>query len=425
MVVWYSYSMKEYQKRLIDSVLAQKLKSSGAILLQGPRAVGKTTTALFHAGSSIRLDSSEQVLRQAEIASKSILSGDTPRLIDEWQLAPNIWNTVRHEIDARGIPGQFILTGSAAPSDEESRHTGAGRFARLLLRPMSLFESGDSTGEVDFNCMFSQDSDIGAIGGMTVEEYAQVIVRGGWPALIGQDAEIALESLIDYVENITYVDLRTLDSPPNPIRMAALIRALARNTATEASLEKLSKEAELGVDSVTAQTVRKYLDQLTRVFVLEELPAWRTHIRSSIRMRVKPKWHFIDPSIATAALHVPPKALLSDLETMGFFFESLATRDLRVYAETIGAKVYHYRDSTGLEIDTIIERYDEKWVAAEVKLGGEDAIHEAVANFAKLKNRISDRRLQNLVSCNIITAGENSYTRPDGINIIALGHLKV
>jgi predicted AAA+ superfamily ATPase len=289
---------------------------------------------------------------------------------------------------------------------------------------MSLSESGDSLNAVHLEQLFSADDQkIAGFGGNTVEAYADLIVRGGWPALIELGAMAALDAMTDYVENITSVDLRTLKSPPDPIRMAALIRAVARNISTEAGLEKLAQEAEISDGSLTAKTVRKYLDQLSRIFVLEELPAWKTHLRSSIQMRVKPKWHFVDPSIATAALRAAPGALLADLETMGLLFESLAVRDLRIYADVIGAKVYHYRDSTDLEIDTIIERFDEKWIAAEIKLGGEEAVAEAAANFSKLRKRVSDRRLANLMSCNIITGGASSYTRPDGINIIALGHL--
>jgi predicted AAA+ superfamily ATPase len=416
-------NLKTYTPRLIDSLIERKLQAAGGILLRGPRAVGKTTTALHHANSSVRLDASEQTLMQATVAPKTLLAGASPRLIDEWQLAPGLWNAVRHEIDARALPGQFILTGSAAPNDDKTRHTGAGRFSRLTLRPMTLCESGESTEQVEFAALFAKGAEIGGFGGPTVEAYAEKIVRGGWPALVGLSPEAASDALTDYVENVTSADLRTLDSPPDPIRMAALIRAVARNTSTEASLEKLAAEAEILNGALTAQTVRKYLDQLTRIFVLEELPAWRPHIRSGIRSRVKPKWHYADPSLAAAALRISPDALLADLNAMGLFFESLAVRDLRVYAEGAGANVFHYRDSTNLEIDAVIERFDETWIAVEIKLGGEAAVKEAVSNFGKLKNRLTERRLDKLISCCVVTAGENSYTRPDGVHVVALGHL--
>jgi predicted AAA+ superfamily ATPase len=273
--------------------------------------------------------------------------------------------------------------------------------------------------------MFQSGSELSGFGGMTVEDYAEKTVCGGWPGLIGRPVGAAREALIDYIENISAVDLRTLESPPSPQRISSLIKALARNISTEASISTLANEAEIFDGELTAQTARKYLDQLSQIYILEELPAWGAHIRSSIRMRVKPKWHFIDPSLAAAALRVTPDSLLSDLNAFGFFFESLAIRDLRVYADAVGASVSHYRDSSNLEIDAIIERYDGKWAAVEIKLGGDKAIDEAVSNFIKLKRRFTEKKLSDLTSCTIVTAGQSSYTRPDGVNIIALGHLYV
>lgn len=415
--------MSSYRYRLVDGLIDRKLASIGGVFLQGARSVGKTTTALQHAKSNVRLDESEQVLSLAKLNAKPLLAGAVPRLIDEWQLVPSIWNTVRREIDDRSVPGQFILAGSAAPSDDATRHTGAGRIARLVLRPMSLEESGDSQKSVRFDTLFRKGMEVGGYGGLSVEAYADLIVRGGWPALIGQKPLSAREALIDYVSNIAHVDLRTLKSPPDPVRMSALILAIARNIATEASLEKLAGEAEIHEGGVTAKTVRKYLDQLTRIFVLDELAAWRPHIRSSIRTRVKPKWHFADPSIAAAALRVTPSALLDDLKTMGFFFESLCVRDLRAYADTVDAKVFHYRDSDGLEVDAIVERFDGVWAAVEVKLGGEETIDAAAKCFARLKKRLTPKKLSALTSLNVVTAGRESYTRKDGVNVIALGHL--
>jgi predicted AAA+ superfamily ATPase len=421
----YTGVMESYRKRLIDSIVEKKLKANGAVLIRGPRAVGKTTTALHHAASFVRLDESAQVLRQAEVTPHVLLQGDVPRLIDEWQLAPSLWNIIRGEIDKRSKPGQFILTGSAAPADDKSRHTGAGRFSRITLRPMALAESGESTREVNFNNLFEPAATISGFGGPTVEDYAGLIVRGGWPALTELTPTTALEALIDYVDNLVAVDLRTIDNRPDPMRIAALIRALARNISTEATLEKLAKEADIFDSSLTAQTARRYLDQLARIFVLDELPAWRTHIQSSIQLRVKPKWHFVDPSLATAALRIAPEALLDDLTAMGLFFESLAVRDLRAYADTVGAALYHYRDSTNLEIDIIVERFDGKWLAVEVKLGGESAIEEAVSNFEKLERRLTEQKLSKLMSRVILTAGVGSYAYNDKITVISLGHLFV
>jgi predicted AAA+ superfamily ATPase len=305
--------MANYNERLVDKKIEKKLKSAGGILLKGVRFCGKTTTALHHAVSSVRLDESVQIREQATLVPQIVLQGDTPRLIDKWQLVPSIWNAVRSEIDRRSEKGQFILTGSASPSDDISSHTGAGRIARLTLRTMSLTESNESTKGVNFNDLFMKNRQIGGLGGVEIEDYARLIVRGGMPALINETPEIAHEAMIDYVENIAYVDMRTLSAPPTPERIAALIRSLSRNISTESSLEKLAAETGLTDKSpAAASTVRKYLDQLSAIFVLEELTAWKTHIRSSVQQRIKPKWHFADTSIATAALRILPNALLND-----------------------------------------------------------------------------------------------------------------
>ncbi|MDR1213496.1 MAG: DUF4143 domain-containing protein [Propionibacteriaceae bacterium] len=413
--------MALYRSRLIDARIDRKLRSSGGVLIRGARQVGKTTTALQHVASSVRLDDPSSY-RLAQLEPAAVLDGAVPRLIDEWQMAPEVWNAVRHEIDARQTKGQFILTGSAAPSDDLTRHSGAGRIARMTLRPMSLSESGDSTGKVRFSSLW-EDWDSGALGGPTVAEYASLIVRGGWPGLVDLPTADAADSLADYVDNLSSVDLRALDSPPDPTRTAALLKALARNTSTEASRVKLASEAQLDGAGASPQTIRKYLDQLTQVFVLDELTAWPVHLRSSIALRVKPKWHFVDPSLGAAVLRATPDSLLNDLETFGLFFESLAIRDLRVYADTIDAQVFHYRDSEGLEVDAIIERPDGAWTAYEVKLGGESSIDQAAANLARLRNRVSADKWSQLASLNVITAGAASYRRDDSVQVIALGHL--
>lgn len=413
--------MSTYRTRLIDDRIEQKLRSSGGILLSGARQVGKTTTALRHSSSHVRLDdpNSRQL---AQLEPTAVLAGATPRLIDEWQLVPELWNTIRHEIDKRQTKGQFILTGSAAPSDDVTIHSGAGRFARMILRPMSLSESGDSTKSVSFASLWGE-WDSGAMGGPTVSDYAELIVRGGWPGLIGLPVSDAGDALGDYMSNLASVDLRAIDSAPDPIRMDALLKALARNISTEASLTKLATEAQIYGPGPTTQTTRKYLDQLTQINVLDELAAWPVHLRSNIAQRVKPKWHFADPSLAASAIRATPESLLSDIEALGLFFESLAVRDLRTYADTIGARVYHYRDAEGLEVDTIVERPDGAWIAGEIKLGGQPAIDKAASNLLRLENRLPPSKWATASSLNIITAGNTSYRRKDGIQVIALGHL--
>jgi predicted AAA+ superfamily ATPase len=416
--------MENYSRRLLDRKIEKKLKSTGGVLLKGARFCGKTTTALQHAASSVRLDESELIREQATLMPQIILQGNTPRLIDEWQLAPSIWNAVRSEIDRRSGKGQFILTGSASPSDDISAHTGAGRISRLTLRTMSIAESNESSKVVNFNDLFAKNTQISGLGGLEIQDYAQLIVRGGMPALINETPEIAQEAMIDYVENIAYIDMRTLPTPPTPERIAALIRSLSRNISTESSLEKLASETGFTDKSpMAASTVRKYLDQLSTIFVFEELPAWKTHIRSSVQQRIKPKWHFVDTSIATAALRILPSGLLNDFETFGLFFESLAIRDLRIYADSLDGKVYHYRDASGLEIDAIVELPNETWAAFEIKLGSKKSIDEAAVNLQKLLARLSPGKAAQCSSLNVLIAGASSYTRNDNVNVVSLGHL--
>jgi len=418
--------MASYSSRLLDGRIEKKLKSTGGILLKGVRFCGKTTTAMHHAASYVRLDESQLIREQATLVPQVVLQGDTPRLLDEWQLVPSIWNAVRSEIDRRSEKGQFILTGSSSPSDDISAHTGAGRIARLTLRTMSLAESNDSIKSVSFNDLFAKNTQIGGLGGIEIEDYAKLIVRGGMPALIKETPEIAQEAMIDYVENIAYVDMRTLPQPPTPERIAALIRSLSRNISTESSLEKLATETGFTDKSpIVTSTVRKYLDQLSEIFVLEELPAWKTHIRSSVQQRIKPKWHFVDTSIAAAALRILPDGFLNDFDAFGLFFESMAIRDLRIYADMLDGKVYHYRDSSGLEIDAIVELPNETWAAFEIKLGSTKSINEAADNLQKLLTRLTSEKAAQCVSLNVVIAGSSSYTRKDKVNVVALGHLFV
>lgn len=416
--------MADYRERLADGIVAGALATFGAVIVQGPRAVGKTTTGLHLAASSVRLDASSELAALAETSPAVVLAGAVPRLIDEWQLAPTLWNAVRHEVDVRGSAGQFILTGSATPSDDVTRHSGAGRFRRVTLRPMTLVESGESTRQVPFSALFDGDR-VAGVGGPSVEDYARLVVRGGWPALVTDSRRSATEYLTAYLDDIARVDIPGIEARTDPARMLALLRALARNTATEATATRLAAEAEIDErpNAVSPQSVRKYLDMLTRVFVIEEQPAWAPHLRSKVRLRVQPKWHFVDPSLAAAALGAQPRALLDDPRTLGLFFESLAVRDLRVHAQTLGGNVFHYRDETGLEVDAIVELADGRWAAFEIKLGGAQFVDNAASNLAKLAGKVSSQRAAQLRSLNVVTAGTTSYTRPDGVNVVALGHL--
>lgn len=416
--------MTGYRGRIVDQIIQRALGTFGAVIIQGPRAAGKTTTGLQMSASSIRLDSTPELAALAETSPSTVLTGESPRLLDEWQLAPTLWNAVRHEVDERAVPGQFILTGSATPADDITRHSGAGRFRRVTLRPMTLAESGESTEALALGDLFD-GATIGGFGGPTVEDYTDFLVRGGWPALVAQPNRSPQEYLSSYLDDIARVDLPNADLRADPMRMRALIRALARNVSTEISAAKLSKESEIGHPDteVSAPTVRKYLDALTRVFVVEEQPAWATHLRSKVRLRTHPKWHFVDPSLAAAAMRASRGALLNDLNTLGLLFESLCIRDLRVYAQQLDGSVYHYRDEVGLEVDAIVELDDGRWAAFEVKMGGSKNIELAARSLTALAAKVSEKRASQLASLNIVTAGNTSYTRPDGVNVVALGHL--
>jgi predicted AAA+ superfamily ATPase len=414
--------MIEYKKRIIDKQIEQQLTALGGILLEGARGVGKSTTAKHYAASYTSLEESPQILNAARVIPRNILQGATPRVIDEWQLAPELWNTARNEIDERNAKGQFILTGSSSPTDNITHHSGAGRFGRVRMRPMSLSEMGKSTNQVSFSSLFEKGFNPKGNNGLTISEFAETLVIGGMPAIFNFPEKSAHIFYEEYIKNITKVELKEVGFNSDPIRIRALINALARNTATQASLETLAKEAELEV-GITTKTIRKYLDRLTQIFLLEELPVWKTHIRSSAQIRIKPKWHFMDPAIAVAALGVDSKALLNDLESFGLFFESMVLRDIRAYAESIGADTFFYKDSSELEVDIIVQLGNGKWAAFEVKLGGEHNIKKAEDNLNKLKKSIDKRKLNDLTSLNIITGGEYSYTNPNGINIISIGHL--
>lgn len=423
--------MATYLPRVADGLVRDALGTFGAVILEGPRAVGKTSLGQQLAASSIRMDSSPQLVDLADTAPNTVLEGPVPRLVDEWQLAPALWNAVRHEVDRRGQPGQFILTGSATPADDVTRHSGAGRFRRVLLRPMSLVESGESIETVPFDHFFSKrpgaESSVAGVGGPSIPDYAELIIRGGWPALVTDPRRSAGDYLRAYLSDIARVGLVDAGMAVDPVRMQALLRVLARNIATEIAATRLAAEAGIGspenAHTVSAQTVRRHLDALTRVFVVEEQPAWAPHLRSRVRLRVQPKWHFIDPSLACAALGADAQRLVDDPETLGLLFESLCVRDLRVHADARDGQVFHYRDGSGLEVDAIVELHDGRWAAFEVKLGGTAAVEGASRNLHKLRAKIAESRAANLCSLNVLTAGETSYTRADGVNVVALGHL--
>ncbi|MDR3329819.1 MAG: DUF4143 domain-containing protein [Mycoplasmataceae bacterium] len=412
----------EYIPRLIDKWMKIDLNAIGAIFIEGPRGCGKTSTGEFFSKTVFKLDKNNEIRLKAENTPEILFANDKPILIDEWQLVGSIWNAVRNEIDNQRQQGLFILTGSSAPKDDKTRHTGVGRIGRLKMTPMSLYESKNSSQEVNFANLFNKEQSKEIKGGkeFKFKDYAYYIIRGGWPQYIQKDEESSARNVKHYVNNLFDADLRYYKSRLSKSRLSALIRSLSRNLSTNAALRTLAEDALIDSD-----TVRKYLDRLSDIYVLDELPVWNTHIRSSAKLRVKPKWHFTDPSIAAASLGINSDDLINELNTFGLFFESLAIRDIRAYAFYLDGEVSYYLDSSDLEVDAIVEMADGRWAAFEMKLGGETLIEQGAINLHLLKKRLNEKQLDKLISLNVITAGNVSYTRPDGINVIALGHLFV
>lgn len=404
------------------------LESSGAVLLEGPKWCGKTSTAAQAAHSVLYMqdpDSRTANLALADTKPSLLLVGQVPRLIDEWQMAPVLWDAVRFEVDRRGELGQFILTGSAVPVDNATAHTGTGRISRLKMRTMSLFESGESTGSVSLAALFNgtQDSE-GFRSELHIDELAWILCRGGWPASLKVQGPAALRMAADYVESIINHDISELDGvSKNPDRVRSLLRSLARNTSTTANYQTIIDDLEANDQSLSSTTVSSYFNALRRIFVVENLPAWMPSIRSKTAIRTSEKRHFVDPSIATAALRMLPSALLKDFETFGLLFESLCTRDIRVYAQSIDGDVFHFRDKTGLEADLIVRLRDGRWGAIEVKLG-QSQIEEAAKNLLAVKARIDTERMGESSFLMVLTGGEYSYQRPDGIWVVPLACLK-
>ena len=379
-----------YRPRVIDAILGDALESSGAVWLQGPKWCGKTWTARQVSRSILMMqdpDESANYLQQAMVKPSLLLDGDTPRLIDEWQVAPVLWDAIRFAVDQRGEMGQFILTGSTMPLRNETMHSGTGRISRLKMRTMSLFESGESTGQVSLEGLFNQDVPAG-MALLPIERLAFAVARGGWPASIGLSDKAALAQAGKYLTAIVENDVFELsDVQRNPRRIMLLMRSLARNISTLASIETLRKDVSGSERELSAITINTYLDILERLYVIENQPAWSTRLRSKAYLRKSPKRHFSDPSIAVAAMQTNPDGLLRDFNTFGYLFESMCIRDLRIYAQKLGAEVCHYSDDTGLEADAIITLPDGRWGAVEIKMG-QRQVEEAAGNLLKLKRKV-------------------------------------
>ena len=424
--------MAVYKYRILDKVLDKRLKSIGAVLVEGPKWCGKTTTSEKLAQSVIYMSdpaNKNQYLEMAEINPQRLLEGATPRLIDEWQLAPKLWDAVRYEVDHRDELGQFILTGSSVPpSDKEIYHTGTGRFSWLLMRPMSLFESQESSGEVSLEDLFKTPVEISGKNTLSIEKLAFLVCRGGWPRATNiEDEEAALEQAYSYYEAVVRSDISRADGVNRDTERARkLMRSYARHQGTQATRQVIINDIILNDnDKIDLSTIHSYLNALRKIFVIEDMEAWSPNLRSKTAIRTSETRYFIDPSIAVAALGIGPNDLLSDLNTFGLLFETLCVRDLRVFADYLNGKVYHYRDKNGLECDAVVHLRNGSYGLVEIKLGGDRLIEEAVANLKKLESILDSDKMKKPAFLMVLTGvGEYAYRRKDGIYIVPVGCLK-
>lgn len=424
--------MAVYKYRILDKVLGKRLKSIGAVLIEGPKWCGKTTTSEKLAQSVIYMSdpaNKNQYLEMAEINPQRLLEGATPRLIDEWQLAPKIWDAVRYEVDHRDELGQFILTGSSVPpSDKEIYHTGTGRFSWLLMRPMSLFESQESSGEVSLEDLFKTPVEISGKNTLSIEKLAFLVCRGGWPRATNiEDEEAALEQAYSYYEAVVRSDISRADGVNRDTERARkLMRSYARHQGTQATRQVIINDIILNDnDKIDLSTIHSYLNALRKIFVIEDMEAWSPNLRSKTAIRTSETRYFVDPSIAVAALGIGPNDLLSDLNTFGLLFETLCVRDLRVFADYLNGKVYHYRDKNGLECDAVVHLRNGSYGLVEIKLGGDRLIEEAVANLKKLESILDSDKMKKPAFLMVLTGvGEYAYRRKDGIYIVPVGCLK-
>jgi predicted AAA+ superfamily ATPase len=413
-----------YRPRIVDDELAARLGATGAVVIEGPKACGKTATARQIAASEVLLDVDAAARDAIAVDPALILGGETPRLIDEWQLEPAIWNHVRRAVDDRGAPGQFILTGSAVPADDITRHTGAGRITRLRMRPMSLFELGRSKGDISLAALLVGEPVRSPNPGLTVGDLAREIALGGWPGLRDLALDQALRAVRGYLDEIRRVDVRGVDGRRrDPDKMGRLLRSLARNVATYAAATTLAGDTGGAEGPLKDDTVREYLDALGRLMIVEDQPAWAPHLRSRYVLRRGSKRHFADPSLAVAALRATPDGLLRDLNALGFLFESLAVRDLRVYAQAADAQVLQYRDSNGVEIDAIVQAADGRWAAFEIKLGSGQA-DAAAANLKRFAQQIDTAECGSPSALGVIVGTGYGYVRDDGVSVIPIGALR-
>ena len=416
-----------YYPRLCDRLLQQQLESSGAVLIEGPKWCGKTSTAKEAANSVLYMQDPDRgpgYIQLADTMPSLLLKGEKPRVLDEWQEAPVLWDAVRFDVDQTGLRGQYILTGSAVPRDDERpKHTGTGRIARLKMRPMTLYESKESSGTVSLNALFDGSTDVFGENPLTIPDIAKCICRGGWPnAVVSKDVSAATAR--NYVEAVINMDVQRVDGVDrNPHRARALLRSYARNLSTLATITTVLDDVRANDITISDTTVYGYVNALRRIFLIEDIPAWKPSLRSKTAIRTSDKRQFVDPSIATAVMHADAESILEDFEYFGFLFESLVTRDLRVYTQVLGGDVFHYRDKDNLEADLIIRLHDGRWAAVEVKLGSRE-IDDAAKHLNHLRQKVDTSKVGEPSFLMVVTGGQFAYRRNDGILVVPIGCLR-
>ncbi len=423
--------MMNYKKRIADDILKRKLEGKGAVLIEGPKWCGKTTTAEQLAASILYMDDpekKEQNIAMSELNPKRLLKGETPRLIDEWQLAPKLWDAIRFEVDHRGELGQFVLTGSAVPADtKEITHSGTGRFTWLTMRPMSLYESEESTGEVSLKDLFDGVSEIDGDNKISIDRLAFLVCRGGWPQAVDMRDEIALDQAMDYYDAIVRSDINRADNvQKNPERVKRLMRSYARNQGGQVPNTVIAQDIAANDEApMSEETVASYLSALRKIFVVEDMPAWNPNLRSKTAIRSSDTRYYIDPSIAAASLGIGPNDLVNDLKTFGFLFETLCVRDLRVFTDALGGEVYHYRDKDGQECDAVVHLRNGKYGLIEIKLGGDKLIEEGAESLKAMQAKIDTDKMKAPSFLMVLTGiGDYAYCRHDGVYVVPIGCLK-
>lgn len=424
-------SVVDYKLRIVDLILQERLEAKGAVLIEGAKWCGKTTTAVQKAASVLRMDNpktKDQNLNMARLNPQRLLAGKTPRLIDEWQLAPSLWDAIRYEVDERQKMGQFILTGSAVPPDtKEITHTGTGRFTWILMRPMSLFESEESTGEVSLRELFNGAQKVDGENSIDIEKLAFLVCRGGWPMSVGLNEKPALQQAFDYYDAVVKSDINRADGiNKNPERVKRIMRSYARNQGSQAPRTVIANDILANeTEKVNEDTVHSYIEALKTIFVVEDMPAWNPNLRSKAAIRTTDTHYYVDSSIAAASLGIGPEDLINDLRTFGLLFETMCIRDLRVFAESLDGSVYHYRDNTGLECDAVVHLRNGKYGLIEIKLGGEDFINEGAENLKKLQKSIDTAKMNEPSFLMVLVGlGDYPYRREDGVYVVPIGVLK-